>query len=139
MDEQALINTLNYLRDLPGETEIVEFKEAKNTFDFSDIGEYFSALSNEANLKGRPFAWLIFGVENKIFQVVGSRFRENRKDLDSLKNEIANKTTNRITFIEIHELCLPEGNSLVPISSASHRAISSSCYTSQPEPLLYPR
>ena len=32
MDEQELINTLNYLRDLPGKTEIVEFKEAKNTF-----------------------------------------------------------------------------------------------------------
>ncbi len=106
MDEQTLINTLNYLRDLPGETEIVEFKEAKNTFGFSDIGEYFSALSNEANLKGRPFAWLIFGVESKKFQIVGSRFREMRKDLDSLKNEIANKTTNRITFVEIHELRL---------------------------------
>lgn len=106
MDEQALINTLNYLRDLPGETEIVEFKEAKNSFGFSDIGKYFSALSNEANMKGRPCAWLIFGVESKKFQIVGSRFREMRKDLDSLKNEIANKTINRITFIEIHELRL---------------------------------
>src|SRR3990170_8921664 len=125
MTKQELLNKLNELRSLPAETEVFEFKEAKNNFDFAKMGEYFSALSNEANLKGRPFAWLIFGVENKIFQVVGSRFRENRKDLDSLKNEIANKTTNRITFIEIHELCLPEGNSLVPISSASHRAISS--------------
>ncbi len=123
MDEQALINTLNHLRDLPGETEIVEFKEAKNTFGFSDMGEYFSALSNEANLKGRPFAWLIFGVENKIFQVVGSRFRENRKELDSLKNEIANKTTNRITFIEIHELCLPEGRVVMFQIPAAPRGI----------------
>lgn len=106
MDEQALINTLNYLRDLPGETEIVEFKEAKNTFGFSDIGKYFSALSNEANMKGRPSAWLIFGVESKKFQIVGSRFREMRKDLDSLKNEVANKMTNRITFVEIYELRL---------------------------------
>ena len=123
MDEQALINTLNYLRDLPGETEIVEFKEAKNTFDFSDIGEYFSALSNEANLKGRPFAWLIFGVENKIFQVIGSCFRKNRKDLDSLKTEIANKTTNRITFVEIHELRLPEGRVVMFQIPAAPRGI----------------
>ncbi len=106
MDEQTLISTLNHLRDLPGETEMVEFKEAKNAFGFSDIGKYFSALSNEANMKGRPCAWLIFGVESKKFQIVGSRFRENRKDLDSLKNEVANKTTNRITFVEIHELRL---------------------------------
>ena len=123
MDEQALINTLNYLRDLPGETEIVEFKEAKNNFDFSDMGEYFSALSNEANLKGRPFAWLVFGVENKIFQVVGSHFREKRKDLDSLKNEIANKTINRITFIEIHELRLPEGRVVMFQIPAAPRGI----------------
>ncbi|HRN49315.1 MAG TPA: ATP-binding protein, partial [Niabella sp.] len=42
--------------------------------------------------------------------IVGSLFRNgNRPYLDSLKGEIANKTTNRITFIEIHELNLPEG------------------------------
>lgn len=93
------------------------------TFDFSDIGEYFSALSNEANLKGRPFAWLIFGVENKNFLVVGSRFREKRKDLDSLKNEVANKTTNRITFVEIHELRLPEGRVVMFQIPAAPRGI----------------
>jgi ATP-dependent DNA helicase RecG len=35
---------------------------------------------------------------------VGSNFRRERKNLDSLKGEIANKTTNRITFIDIHEV-----------------------------------
>jgi ATP-dependent DNA helicase RecG len=40
----------------------------------------------------------------------GSHYRENnRPHLDSLKGEIGNKTTNRITYIEIHELNLPEG------------------------------
>jgi len=32
-----------------------------------------------------------------------------RQDLDNLKREIANKTTNRITFIEIYELNLTKG------------------------------
>lgn len=58
---------------------------------------------------GKPHAWLVFGVEDKRHQIVGSRFRPKRKDLDSLKGEIANKTTSRITFIEIHELLLAEG------------------------------
>ena len=58
-----------------------------------------------------------------MFQVVGSRFRENRKDLDSLKNEIANKTTNRITFIEIHELRLPEGRVVMFQIPAAPRGI----------------
>jgi len=94
---------LNTLLTLPAENEVVEFKEAKNGYDFTKLGEYFSALSNEANLKHQPSAWLVFGVKDNR-QVVGSGFRPQRKHLDSLKAEIANKTTNRITFIEIHEV-----------------------------------
>lgn len=109
MNNKTLTDTLHNLLDLPGETEIVEFKEAKNSFDFTKLGKYFSALCNEANLKGKPFAWLIFGVEAKNHRISGSRYRESRKDLDSLKGEIANKTTNRITFMDIHELMSPDG------------------------------
>lgn len=104
-----LQHILQSLRNLTAENEIVEFKEAKNGYDFNKLGKYFSALSNEANLKGKPHAWLVFGVENKKHQIVGSQFRLQRKDLDSLKSEIANKTTNRITFIEIYELIETEG------------------------------
>jgi ATP-dependent DNA helicase RecG len=113
MKEKDLQVTLNNLISLPGETEVVEFKEAKNDFAFDKIGKYFSALSNEANLKRKPYAWLIFGIEDKHHKVVGSRYRENRKYLDSLKEEIANKINNRLTFIEIHELKLPEGRILM--------------------------
>ena len=109
MTPKQLQNTLNNLRSLSAENEVVEFKEAKNTYDFNKLGKYFSALSNEANLCGKPNAWLIFGVEDKKHTIVGSQFRPNRKDLDSLKGEIANKTTNRISFIEIYELPEPEG------------------------------
>lgn len=109
MTESELKNTLQNLRNLTAENEIVEFKEAKTGYDFNKLGKYFSALSNEANLKGTPHAWLVFGIENKHHKIVGSQFRSKRKDLDSLKSEIANKITNRITFIEIYELNLPEG------------------------------
>ena len=47
------------------ENEVVEFKEANNDYDREKIGKYFSAISNEANLKGIQFGWLIFGVRNK--------------------------------------------------------------------------
>jgi len=109
MTTDELRQTLLNLRNLTAENEVVEFKEAKMNYDFQKLGKYFSALSNEANLKGKPFAWLVFGVENKKHKIVGSQFRPQRKDLDSLKSEIANKTTNRITFIEIHELNEPDG------------------------------
>ena len=99
---------LSSLLALPAENEVVEFKEAKNGYDFTKLGKYFSALCNEANLKGVAAAWLVFGVNNQR-QVVGSAFRSARKDLDHLKGEIAHKTTNHITFVEIHEVLRPEG------------------------------
>jgi ATP-dependent DNA helicase RecG len=109
MTNTELKQILQSLLNLTAENEIVEFKEAKTGYDFNKLGKYFSALSNEANLKGRPYAWLVFGIENKKHAIVGSKFRTQRKELDSLKSEIANKTTNRITFIEIHELNEPDG------------------------------
>ena len=41
---------------LPAENEVVEFKEARNGYDFTKLGKYFSALCNEANLKRQPAA-----------------------------------------------------------------------------------
>jgi ATP-dependent DNA helicase RecG len=69
---------LDEYRALPLETEWLEFKEAKNNYDFDKLGKYFSALSNEANLKGKRFGWLIFGVEDKRREIVGSNYRINR-------------------------------------------------------------
>lgn len=91
------------------ENEVVEFKEAKNQYDFEKIGKYFSALCNEANLKGNRSSWLVFGVKDSDKSIVGSQFRPKRPDLDSLKAEIANYTTGRLSFIEIYEVQLPEG------------------------------
>ncbi|HDH06367.1 MAG TPA: transcriptional regulator [Nitrospirae bacterium] len=104
MNDAELKQLLEKLLALPAETECVEFKEAKHTSHFSEIGKYFSALSNEANLKNKNFGWLIFGIEDESRKIVNTRFRPNRIDLDSLKSEIANKTTTRITFIEIYEV-----------------------------------
>jgi len=109
MTSARLQAKLKELLALPAEIEWVEFKEAKNNFDFDDLGRYFSALSNEANLKGQPWAWLVFGVKDKPKQIVGSKYHPGRPHLDSLKEEIANQTGNRLTFEEIHEVGRPEG------------------------------
>jgi len=53
MTPDELRHILNQLLSLPAETEVVEFKEAKTSFDLAKLGEYFSALSNEANLSGK--------------------------------------------------------------------------------------
>ena len=46
-DEQTLRRKLQDMM-AHHENEVVEFKEAKTTYNFNDIGKYFSALSNEA-------------------------------------------------------------------------------------------
>ena len=43
------------------ETEVIEFKEAKNDFSFEELGKYFSALSNEANLHNAVM-WSVHGL-----------------------------------------------------------------------------
>ena len=51
MTKVALLQKLNDLRRLPAETEVFEFKEARNNYDLNKLGKYFSALSN------RNYSW----------------------------------------------------------------------------------
>ncbi|MDQ5987886.1 MAG: hypothetical protein CSYNP_03634 [Syntrophus sp. SKADARSKE-3] len=105
---------LREMRSLPAETEWVEFKKARNGFGERDLGEYFSALSNEANLKKRPHGWLILGVENNPPRnIEGTNWHKgNRASLDELKQKVAVGTSGH-TFTEIYELMLPEGRVLM--------------------------
>ena len=108
MNQSELRQELDRLCELPHETEWLEFKEAKNSFHFDELGKYFSALSNEANLKKQACGWLIFGVKDDR-SVCGSQFREGPAYLDSLKQEIANHTTGNLTFDEIYVVEHPSG------------------------------
>jgi len=109
MNREQLNRKLDELIALPKETEWLEFKEASRAFHFDKIGKYFSALANEANLKGKDCGWLVFGVRDRDRKILGTQYRHERTHLDGLKSEIANETTGRATFTEIHELHLPEG------------------------------
>ncbi|WP_292492666.1 RNA-binding domain-containing protein [Methanoculleus sp. 10] len=95
---------LREMIDLPAETEWIEFKEAKINFDFDDLGRYFSALSNEANLYGKPAGWLIFGITDRSpRKIVGSNYRLTPPGLDRLKEQIAQHTNHQMTFAGIYE------------------------------------
>lgn len=95
------------------ENEVVEFKQAGDGYGTDDIGKYFSALANEANLRGVGCGWLIFGVSNKSRSVVGTNYRLNNERLHSLKMQIAENVEPRITFREIHELPHSDGRVLM--------------------------
>lgn len=83
------------------ESEVVEFKKAENNFDFGDLGKYFSALSNEANLRGFDFAWLIFGYDEKKHEIVGTSYKNSEGALNNLKHDFSQHTTDGQTFREI--------------------------------------
>jgi ATP-dependent DNA helicase RecG len=86
---------LNKLLALTTENEVVEFKEAKNQYDKNKLGQYFSALSNEANLKGSEYAWLVMGVKNDK-SIVGTTINDTQ--LNDYKNELAQHSSPRLSF-----------------------------------------
>ena len=57
---------------LPHETGWVEFKG--NNSDPQAIGEYISALANTAALHGQAHAYMLWGIDDKTHDVVGTRF-----------------------------------------------------------------
>lgn len=100
---KSIENALDKLLATKFETETIEFKEAKDNFSFDELGKYFSALSNEANLHNEECAWLVFGVEDKKHIIVDTNYRNDAKSLNSLKEEIGKQTSENLTFIEIYE------------------------------------
>jgi len=92
---------LDKLLSLSAESEVVEFKEAKTQYDKNKLGEYFSALSNEANLKGLACAWLVLGVKNDRM-VVGTSISEAQ--INDYKLEMASFTSPRLSFDEVYRV-----------------------------------
>lgn len=101
---------LDKLLALETESEVLEFKKAENNFNNDKLGQYFSALSNEANLRGKESAWLVFGVldDKTIF---GTRINEDT--VNKFKNEIGNHTSPRMTFKEVHRVTTDNGDVLL--------------------------
>jgi predicted HTH transcriptional regulator len=67
---EYLRGLLNELRQLPRETEWVEFK--RDNADLEEIGEYISALANSAALEGKSAAYLVWGVADDSHEIVGT-------------------------------------------------------------------
>lgn len=85
------------------ENECVEFKRAKNSFDIDLLGKYFSALSNEANLKNKQYSWIIFGIDDKTHSIDGTNFYQNN-NFNKVKKQISDNSTDGMSFIEIYTL-----------------------------------
>lgn len=89
------------------ENEVVEFKSGNRNTVVDEIGRYFSALSNEANLRGLDRAWLVFGVDNKTRGKPGCDYPCDSFSLNKpggLKQQIVQGTNLGMSFSEIHTI-----------------------------------
>ncbi|GMT42256.1 MAG: hypothetical protein IEMM0002_0667 [bacterium] len=109
MKPEEALSKLDELLRIGRETEVVEWKEAKYGYGSDDLGKYFSALSNEANLRGKQFAWFIMGIADD-GTIVGTNYRPDDKKRDSIKHENAEHVSSSLTFREIHEIAHPNGS-----------------------------
>lgn len=83
------------------ENEVVEFKEAERQFSADKTGEYVSALSNEANLRGVDSGWLVFGVSNSRI-ITGSTHLDTVEKRQSLKLHVQQSIDQGLTVRDIH-------------------------------------
>jgi len=88
------------------EYEIVEFKEAKGGYSEDKIGQYFSAISNEANLKQQQYGWFVLGVSESVDKhIVGTSFKSGKSELlEKFKYGISKDLTDGISFLDVIEL-----------------------------------
>lgn len=73
MTDRDIHKIIDRLLKLPKECEWAEFK--LNFKSEEDIGKYISALSNGACLQNEPYGYLVFGIDDKSHQVVGTSFK----------------------------------------------------------------
>lgn len=105
------------------ESEVVEFKKAEYNFDIDELGRYFSALSNEANLRERESAWIVFGVWDKEHRIVGTNFKNGEVALNKLKQDMSQHTTDNLIFREIVPIGIEDKRVLLFKVPASPRNI----------------
>lgn len=96
MNTVQLERLLTKLCGLSAEREWVEFKENNESPEM--IGETVSALSNGARLKGEPYGYLVWGVQDDTHKVVGTSFQPSaaHKGNEELEHWLVRMLTPRL-------------------------------------------
>ena len=92
VDLEVLVKSLTRYTS---EEEWFEFKE--NWCEPHILGEYISAISNAAALKGRDTGYFVWGVQNDTHEIVGTKFKHQQ----DFKNEPLEHYLARLTAPDI--------------------------------------
>ena len=92
--EQIIKECCKFSDELP----YIEFK--KNNDDPAEIGEYVSALSNSAALFNQEHAFMIWGIDDKTHEIVGTAFDPQKKKVGNqgLELWISTQLTPQVQF-----------------------------------------
>ena len=98
VSKEELMNLLKSLLKLNKENEWIEFKH--NNDNPLVIGEYISALSNSAALWNKDHAYLIYGIDDKTKEILGTDFDFNnsKKGNEPLYNWLYRKLKPQVDF-----------------------------------------
>lgn len=120
---EYLASLLHELRQLPKETEWVEFK--CNKANPEEIGEYISALANSAALADKTNAYLVWGIEDGSHDIVGTTFRprQAKKGNEELENWLIQLLSPRIHFRFVEFEVDGKQVSIVEIPRATHQPV----------------
>ena len=86
----------------PHEDEVIEFKD-RRTLNKDEMGVYFSALSNEAELGDHHSAWMIFGISDD-GEVMGTNFLDTVESQSRLKRYIYEQCGTNLSYRDIHTM-----------------------------------
>lgn len=118
MDLNELINELCSYQY---EKEWFEFKE--NFDNDNELGEYISALSNAAAYVGHKYAYLVWGINDKSHEIVGTDFDfdKNASHGDPLKHYLERQLSKNVK-IDFEETTL-EGKRLVVLTISAAKSM----------------
>jgi len=123
MNDTEVQRLIRELAKLPKETEWVEFK--RNKAEHMEIGANLSALSNVAALLGKPRGYIIWGIDDKTHDIVGTTFQPHqaKKGNEELENWLLRLLNPTIDF-RIYEVDI-EGRRVVmfEVPPATNRPI----------------
>lgn len=102
MNENEINEIIRTLLSLPKECEWAEFK--LNFHGEEELGQNISALSNGACLQGKPYGYILYGIDDTSISVKGTTFRPKSHKIkkEELENWILQRLSPRIDveFIE---------------------------------------
>lgn len=123
MTPEEVLKLIHHLIALPHETEWVEWKQNNSNPD--TIGEYLSALSNSATLHSQPKGYLLWGIDDKTHQIVGTTFEPHSRKVgnEELENWLLRSLTPHPN-LRIHEIPTEHGKVvLFEVTAATHTPV----------------